>query len=384
MAGGICFVNEAECYFAKRKYMKIASVVLHLLETPLGTPYVSSLGTTASICSVLARVRTADGAESASEVTPIRGYNEESVEEIWTFCVAMAAGLPGATLEDARARLAALAPSRPYCCSPLLAAMEQCLPASAPVGAPGRRLVELMAPVMSHDPGRVEEETEGLLREGYRVLKMKAGMRYDEDLARIQRVRRLLRGRATVRIDFNGAYDAATALRFLCSLGPEGIALAEQPCAAGDWEGNAMVARGCDIPVMLDESICSAEDVLRAGRAGCFRYFKLKLGKLPSVAALESAYAAGRASGLTGIIGNGAATDVACRLEALVAARHPEIAGEMNGFLKNRVQYLKPGLRCERGAIVLDEGFPATLDAPALARQSARTAEFPAAAASAS
>lgn len=357
--------------------MTIESVALHLLETPLETPYVSSLGTTASIRSVLARVRTTDGAEAASEVTPIRGYNEESVDEIWALCATTAAGLPGVPVEDALARLATMAASRPYGCSPLLAALEQLLPAAPPRGAPPRDRVELMAPVMNHDPGRIEKEVEGLLEAGYRVLKMKAGMRYEEDLARIRQARQVLRGRATVRIDFNGAYDAATALRFLGSLGPEGIALAEQPCAAGDWEGNAAVARGCGIPVMLDESICSAEDVRRAGRAGCFRYFKLKLGKLPSLAALHAAFAAGRDTGLTGVIGNGAATDVACRLEALVAACHPAIAGEMNGFLKNRVQYLKPALRCEHGALVLG-GVPApALDEQALARQSEEMVDFP-------
>lgn len=357
--------------------MKIESVALHLLETPLETPYVSSLGTIASIRSVLARIRTADGIEVASEVTPVRGYNEEGVDEIWEFCVATAAGLPGAAIEDAHARLAVLAPSRPYCCSPLLAAMEQCLPAGANAGAPARGRVELMAPVMNQDPGRVEVEVEGLLDRGYRVLKMKAGMRYDEDLARIGRVRRILRGRATMRIDFNGAYDAATALRFLRSLGPDGIALAEQPCAVGDWEGNAAVARGCGIPVMLDESICGADDVRRAGKAECFRYFKLKLGKLPSLAALDAAYAAGGDAGLTGVIGNGAATDVACRLEALVAARHPEIAGEMNGFLKNRVQYLEHALRCDRGAIVAGDAGRGSLNEAALARQSADMVDFP-------
>jgi len=356
--------------------MNIDAVALHLLETPLETPYVSSLGTTSSIRSVLARVRTADGVEVSSEVTPIRGYNEESADEIWEFCTEMAASLPGLAIEDAHTRLSTQASSRPYCCSPLLAALEQVLPAS-PAGAPRAARVELMAPVMNHDPARIEKEVEGLLGTGYRVLKMKAGMRYDEDLSRIQRVRRILHGRATVRIDFNGAYDAPTALRFLGSLGPEGIALAEQPCAAGDWEGNATVARGCDIPVMLDESICSADDVLRAGRSGCFRFFKLKLGKLPSVAALDAAFAAGRDTGLTGVIGNGAATDVACRLEALVAARHPAIAGEMNGFLKNRVQYLKPPLRCEQGAILLDEALSSGLNEHAVARQSAEMVDFP-------
>lgn len=357
--------------------MKIDAVALHLLETPLETPYVSSLGTTASIRSVLARVRTADGIEAASEVTPIRGYNEEGIDEIWAFCAATAAGLPGASIEDAHARLAMQAASRPYCCSPLLAALEQVLPGALASGAPAGGRVELMAPVMNHDPARVEREVEGLLEAGYRVLKMKAGMRYDEDLSRIRQVRRLLRGRATVRIDFNGAYDAATALRFLGGLGAEGIALAEQPCAAGDWEGNAAVARGCEIPVMLDESICSAEDVLRAGRAGCFRLFKLKLGKLPSLAALHAAFAAGRDAGLTGVIGNGAATDVACRLEALVAARQPAIAGEMNGFLKNRVQYLKPALRCEQAAILLGEARAPGLDEQALARRSEEMVDFP-------
>jgi hypothetical protein len=65
------------------------------------------------------------------------------------------------------------------------------------------------------------------------------------------------------------------------------------------------------------------------------------------------------------VLGNGVACDVSCWMEACVAARHIDNAGEMNGFLKApRMLFAKP-LACERGEIVIDPGTP-SLDPEAL------------------
>ncbi|MBS0337141.1 MAG: mandelate racemase, partial [Proteobacteria bacterium] len=157
---------------------------------------------------------------------------------------------------------------------------------------------------------------------------------------------------------------------------PQGIELIEQPCASDDWQGNLMVAHSTEIPTMLDESIRSVEDIRRAGECGQFRFFKMKLGKFPTLASLGRAYGTGEALGMQGILGNGAATDLACWIEARVALAHAGPAGEMNGFAKNARQYLRPPLACHAGRIELGEPSAHVLDIQAVRWNASRVATF--------
>ena len=62
------------------------------------------------------------------------------------------------------------------------------------------------------------------------------------------------------------------------------------------------------------------------------------------------------------VLGNGVACDLGCWMEACVAARTIDNAGEMNGFLKARSGLLTTPLEFEDGAIVLRTGFAPRLD----------------------
>jgi len=58
------------------------------------------------------------------------------------------------------------------------------------------------------------------------------------------------------------------------------------------------------------------------------------------------------------------ACDLGCWMEACVAARHIDNAGEMNGFLRTRTGILTEALEVRSGSLVLKPGFK-----PALARE---------------
>jgi len=117
---------------------------------------------------------------------------------------------------------------------------------------------------------------------------------------------------------------------------------------------------------MLDESIYGMDDIERAAREHACAYVKVKLMKLISLDALAAAIERIRALGMTPVLGNGVACDVSCWMEACVAARHIDNAGEMNGFLKaDRMLFDRP-LAFTNGDIVVEPGAPA-LDADALA-----------------
>jgi len=354
------------------------SVSLFVVSTPLVVPYVSSLGVTAAIDSVLAFVRLDDGRQGCAEVTPIRGYNEETVDQVWDNLNGAVPGLVDLQPQAALARLELLASARPYSYSPLAAAMEIALGRLSDVCRSVDQIAEvpIIAPVLSQQFSAVPAEVNALLEAGYTSLKLKAGMDFETDLDRVALVQSCAAQAAQIRIDFNGAYDAETAIRFVERIDSLGIELIEQPCASDDWKGNLRVARSTSIPTMLDESIKGVEDVRRAGECGGFRFFKMKLGKFPTLASLDQAYAIGEALGMQGILGNGAATDVACWVEAQVALRHLGPAGEMNGFSKNAVQYLRPAIQCRAGRIQLCDATVRAPDMQAIQRNAVRAAIY--------
>jgi L-Ala-D/L-Glu epimerase len=68
------------------------------------------------------------------------------------------------------------------------------------------------------------------------------------------------------------------------------------------------------------------------------------------------------------VLGNGVAAEPSCWMEACVAARYIDNAGEMNGFCKPRRTLFAQPLRFERGHIVLEPGPLPALDPAALAQ----------------
>jgi hypothetical protein len=54
-----------------------------------------------------------------------------------------------------------------------------------------------------------------------------------------------------------------------------------------------------------------------------------------------------------GVLGNGVAGDIGCWMEACVAARMLDNAGEMNGFLKPRTRLFQVPMHLQAGELVL-------------------------------
>ena len=104
---------------------------------------------------------------------------------------------------------------------------------------------------------------------GFRTLKIKAGAERETDVLveRIRAVRAAVGPGIRLRIDANGAWDAATAADRLAAVAGFDIEYAEQPLAANDVEGLADLRRRVVVPIAADEaveSISAARSLLRA------------------------------------------------------------------------------------------------------------------------
>ena len=164
---------------------------------------------------------------------------------------------------------------------------------------------------------------------GFRSFKVKVGRQPDTDIARVRLLRELAGDDALIGADANGGWQLPVALRTVPELALCGIAFIEQPVRAEDVEGLREV-RALGVPLIADESIYTADDVLRIGRAGAADIASIYVGKSSGLErAVESARLAVEAGmgvviGANGEMGIGAAAQlhVACACERISAIPH--------------------------------------------------------------
>lgn len=142
-------------------------------------------------------------------------------------------------------------------------------------------------------------------KEGFDVLKLKLGGDVQADVARVAAVWRAVGPEVTLRLDANQAWTAKEALKVLEGLARLGIPLelVEQPVAAHDLAGMALVRRHTPVPVLADESVFSARDVVRAAEMGAADIVNVKLAKCGGLRAARDVVATAEACGLDVIIG---------------------------------------------------------------------------------
>ncbi|MDH3713748.1 MAG: hypothetical protein OET44_07880, partial [Gammaproteobacteria bacterium] len=313
--------------------MKIADITIYRIDLPLVTPYRLSYRTFESFEPILVEVRDTDGRVGWGEAHISPGSSAETRDGGWAFTCRLAETLVGATVESAKASVAAEMEQSKVAATGLRSALEmlQKHPLLL-VNAPLR--LRLLSPLNANEPAAIAAEVEDRLSEGFRTFKIKVGKDVDSDLARVAEIQTAVADRATLRIDANRAYDKAQGCRFAAALDPTGIELFEQPCATEDWEANAAVATVSSVPLMLDEPICAIGDIERAATIAGVGFCKLKLKRFGGLDMLYDALTRVRALGLEPVLGDGLGCEVSCWMEACVAAATICNAGEFNGFLR--------------------------------------------------
>jgi L-alanine-DL-glutamate epimerase-like enolase superfamily enzyme len=340
-----------------------------LLRLPLLTPYKLAFGPVEALDTMIVRITLDDGAEGFGEATLLTGYTDETIEGTWAKAAEIL-GATGSSSFDLPATLDALDASHPFLTTAFRTAEEMARGSERLVlEAPAR--VPILGLLQGETAAQLAAEADRLLARGYATLKVKVGFEPAADARMVGMAQRAVGGRARIRIDANQGFSAEEAIDFVSRLSSDSIELFEQPCAAGDWEAHARVvpvARARGIALMLDESIYSEREIERAAAAGAADYIKVKLMKFSTLARLEAAIARIRALGMKPVLGNGVATDIGCWMEACVAARHIDNAGEMNGFLKPRERLLADPLPFRDGAIEIPARWRPRVDTAALDR----------------
>jgi muconate cycloisomerase len=127
----------------------------------------------------------------------------------------------------------------------------------------------------------------------FHQVKVKVGIAGYDDVHRLRIIRRCVGRHIDLRVDANEAWSPAEVVERIRDLEPFGISCVEQPVPHAHLAGLAEVRRHVQVPIMLDESLCSRVDAERAAADNVCDLFNLRLSKcggfIPSLRLAELA-----------------------------------------------------------------------------------------------
>src|SRR4030095_13718168 len=134
-------------------------------------------------------------------------------------------------------------------------------------GGRWRQRIPLAAYLLQSDPVQVVADACAYQEAGYETHKLKIGYDEHSDIELTRLVREVIGPDAPLRLDVNGAWTPGTAKRKCPPLEPYDPAYIEQPLELDDLAGHAALRVSQSIPIALDESAYTLQDVGNIVRA---------------------------------------------------------------------------------------------------------------------
>lgn len=129
-------------------------------------------------------------------------------------------------------------------------------------GGAYRTRVSMVAYLQSNDPEEVATEAAAFVEQGFGTVKVKIGMSAESDIEIVRAAREAIGSRIRLRADVNGAWTIGTAKTQLRKLEQFDLEYVEQPLPCEDLRGHAYLRRLSHVPIALDESAYTLQDVL--------------------------------------------------------------------------------------------------------------------------
>lgn len=357
---------------------RLHRIHLHRLQLPLTEPYENALCRLIHFDAFLITLVDEDGRVGIGEACPVTGYSPETPDEAEQWARAQLPGLVGLTPDGVIERLQTQLHTAPFMVSAVLEALAELGADPLLTITPGNR-IRLLGTVNTLDSKAAPAYAEALLAAGYTTLKVKVGYDPGADAERVCALADVVSGRGILRMDANQGYTLEQARQFARRIPIEVVEVFEQPVPAERWDWVEALGRTSPLPLMLDESIYSDADIVRAGHLPGIKAVKLKMSKSGGPGALSRQVALAHAHGLDVVVGNGVASDLGCVHEAACCIQLGlGAAAEMNGFLKLREPLLAAPLALDNGCLVLPEPSAIALSPARIEASTTLSLSFPA------
>lgn len=296
-------------------------------------PYVLSFGTITHFHIFTVKL-VIDSEIFLGEVVPLFGYNEESLESIRLFYERNIFKLKNLEIEEARTKIVNLPKGNDFAKSAILTAIDMYgRPEIAGGLDDANNGVDYVKAISLKDQLKYDRNE---------VIKIKLTGRPQDDINGLEHFFKINSNLNTpVRLDANQGYslnDAQFLFNHLInSIWRDKLAYVEQPLNAMDWEGASKLAKDFkSIPIMLDESVITDEDIKRCKEIQ-IPFVKFKLYKQGGIQELENQIKLAHKLGLKIVLGNGVAGELTNKIENYLYKKYNSIlfgASEANGFLK--------------------------------------------------
>jgi o-succinylbenzoate synthase len=252
--------------------VRITDVEAILVDVPFKRPFVVWRGEIPSKQHVLVRIATDEGHTGWGEAAPFLFYASETASDVLRLVTdVLTPELIGKDPRNIRATMAEFAAmdGHEFAKGAVETALWDILgqhaglPIFRLLGGPRHANVPITTVLRSAEPAEMADEARALVAEGFHSLKIKLGFGADQDEAAVAAVREGVGRGPRIRVDAEEHYTVKEALRVVRSIERFDLELVSQPIHRNDWDGMNLLREQLPMPVLADEGIHSAADVMR-------------------------------------------------------------------------------------------------------------------------
>ena len=178
------------------------------------------------------------------------------------------------------------------------------------------------------------EARERVEKDGFTILKIKAGINPIEDIRALTLIRQAVGPNIRLRVDANQGYTVSDAVRTLKAFEEVGVEAVEQCLPSWDLDGMRFVRSKVDLKVMLDESVHTPIDAAKACKIDAADIINIKLMKCGGLYPAEKINAIAEANHVQCMVGCMLETKVAIAAGvSLVAAKQNITEADCDSFM---------------------------------------------------
>jgi len=150
---------------------------------------------------------------------------------------------------------------------------------------------------------QMASEASRLVELGFKSIKIKAGADAEDEMKGLEKVRDAVGDKIELRVDPNAGWSREETIRATKTLMKCNVRYLEQPLPGWDLEGLAWVRKSTGMPIMVDESVWTPQDVVKVAIAGAADLVNIKITKTCGLKKALEVYDTATAHGLPCVIG---------------------------------------------------------------------------------
>ncbi len=194
--------------------------------------------------------------------------------------------------------------------------------------------------------------------QGIGTFRLKLGRSIQHDIEVVSRIREKLGDEVSLRVDYNQAYNPPQAIRAIKAIEPFGIDYAEQPVAANNFSGMAIVQKSVDVPLIAHEGFFTLLDIVTLTKMGGINVVGVNSERPGGVTNLLRALSYAELEGMGAVLHNQPLGIASAMHIHVAAARHHSLghATELFGQVMMEDDLIVEALNYDNGAATVPTG----------------------------